>query len=388
VDRRSKHLREWRYRLIDVRCGVDAPQRVRNQPLLQDTLVMKYNTLGNTGLFVSELCLGTMTFGGKGIWANMGNVQQDDAQALIARALEHGINFIDTADIYSSGTSEEMIGRSLKNLSVRREDVVIATKVCGPMGQGPNEAGNSRGHIFDSVKASLRRLQIDHIDLYQLHNIDTATPIEESLAALDALVQQGLVRYVGVSNWSAWQMARALGHSERLQIAKIATSQNYYTLAGRDIEREIVPLIKAEKLGLLVWSPLAGGLLTGKFGRDKQGEEGSRRTTFDFPPVAMDRAYDVINVMERIGAAKGVSVARIALAWLLHQPHVTSVIIGAKTVAQLDDSIGASEIMLNADEVAELDVTSKIAPEYPAWMQRTREVAPRPPLGKSINAIE
>ncbi|MBX4863298.1 aldo/keto reductase [Rhizobium bangladeshense] len=337
---------------------------------------MKYNTLGNTGLFVSELCLGTMTFGGKGICANMGNVQQDDAQALIARALDHGINFIDTADIYSSGTSEE------------REDVVIATKVCGPMGQGPNDAGNSRGHIFDSVKASLRRLQVDHIDLYQLHNIDNVTPIEESLAALDALVQQGLVRYVGVSNWSAWQMARALGHSERLQIAKIATSQNYYTLAGRDIEREIVPLVKAEKLGLLVWSPLAGGLLSGKFGRDKQGEEGSRRTIFDFPPVAMDRAYDVIDVMERIGADKGVSVARIALAWLLHQPHVASVIVGAKTVAQLDDSVGASQITLSADEVAELEVVSEIAPEYPAWMQRTREVAVKPPLGERIAAIE
>lgn len=346
---------------------------------------MKYNTLGNTGLFVSELCLGTMTFGGKGIWSNMGNVQLDDAQRLIARALEHGINFIDTADIYSGGVSEEIVGQSLRNLGVRREDVVIATKVCGPMGQGPNDAGNSRAHIFDGVKASLKRLQVDHLDLYQLHNVDSVTPIEESLAALDALVRQGLVRYVGVSNWSAWQMARALGHSERLQIAKIATSQNYYTLAGRDIEREIVPLIKAEKLGLLVWSPLAGGLLSGKFGRDKQGEEGSRRTIFDFPPVAMDRAYDVIDVMERIGADKGVSVARIALAWLLHQPHVTAVIIGAKTVAQLDDSVGASEITLSASELAELDTISKINPEYPAWMQRTREVAAKPPLSEPIN---
>lgn len=315
----------------------------------------------------------------------MGNVQQDDAQALIARALDHGINFIDTADIYSSGTSEEMIGKSLKNLGIRREDVVIATKVCGPMGQGPNDAGNSRAHIFDSVKASLKRLQVDHIDLYQLHNVDTVTPIEESLAALDTLVQQGLVRYVGVSNWSAWQMARALGHSERLRFAKIATSQNYYTLAGRDIEREIVPLLKAEKLGLLVWSPLAGGLLSGKFGRDKQGEEGSRRTTFDFPPVVMDRAFDVIEVMERIGTHKGVSVARIALAWLLHQSHVASVIVGARTVAQLDDSVGASEITLSMDELSDLDAVSKIAPEYPAWMQRTREVLAKPPVSEPIN---
>lgn len=349
---------------------------------------MKYNTLGNTGLFVSELCLGTMTFGGKGIWSNMGNVQQDDAQLMIARALEHGINFIDTADIYSGGVSEEIIGQSLKNLGVRRENVVIATKVCGPMGTGPNEAGNSRAHIMDSVKASLKRLQVDYIDLYQLHNVDTVTPVEESLATLDILVRQGLVRYIGVSNWSAWQIARAIGHSERLNIAKIATSQNYYTLAGRDIERELVPLINSEKLGLLVWSPLAGGLLSGKFGRDKQGGDGSRRKTFDFPPVAMDHAYAVIEVMERIGQQKGVSVARIALAWLLHQSHVTSVIVGAKTINQLDDSIGSIEVSLSPNELAELDAVSKLRPEYPAWMQRTRDVPARPPLGSTVQAAE
>lgn len=347
---------------------------------------MKYNTLGNTGLFVSELCLGTMTFGGQGIWSNMGNVQQGDAQALVARALEHGINFIDTADIYSGGLSEDIVGQSLKNLCVRREDVVIATKVCGPMGQGPNEAGNSRAHIMNSVKASLKRLQVDYIDLYQLHNVDTATPIEESLATLDILVRQGLVRYIGVSNWSAWQIARAIGHSERLNLAKIATTQNYYTLAGRDIERELVPLINSEKLGLLVWSPLAGGLLSGKFGRDKQGGDGSRRTTFDFPPVAMDHAYAVIEVMERIGQQKGVSVARIALAWLLHQSHVTSVIVGAKTINQLDDSVGSIEVSLSPDELTELHVVSKLRPEYPAWMQRTRDVPARPPLGSTVQA--
>lgn len=341
---------------------------------------MKYKTLGNTGLFVSELCLGTMTFGGQGIWANMGNVQQDDAQALIARALDHGINFIDTADIYSNGASEEIIGQSLKNLGVRREDVVIATKVCGPVGPGPNDHGNSRGHILDSVKASLKRLQLDHIDLYQLHNIDTVTPIEESLAALDTLVQQGLVRYVGVSNWSAWQIARALGHSERLNLTKIVTTQSYYTLAGRDLEREIVPLIKDEKLGLLVWSPLAGGLLSGKFGRDRQAEEGSRRKTFDFPPVAMDHAYDVIDVLATVAADKGVSVAQIALAWLLHQAHVTSVIVGAKRIAQLEDNVGAAEVQLSAEDVAKLNDVSALPKEYPAWMQRVREVPPKAPL--------
>lgn len=318
----------------------------------------------------------------------MGNVQQDDAQLMIARAFEHGINFIDTADIYSGGVSEEIIGQSLKNLGVSREDVVIATKVCGPMGTGPNEAGNSRAHIMDSVKASLKRLRVDYIDLYQLHNVDTLTPVEESLAALDILVRQGLVRYVGVSNWSAWQMARAIGHSERLNLAKIATTQNYYTLAGRDIEREIVPFVNAERLGLLVWSPLAGGLLSGKFGRDKQAAEGSRRTAFDFPPVAMDHAYAVIDVMDRIGRQKGVSVARIALAWLLHQSHATSVIIGAKTVSQLDDSIRSNEVTLSLDDLAELDAVSKLRAEYPAWMQRIRQAPERPPLEMTRTAAQ
>ncbi len=213
-----------------------------------------------------------------------------------ARALEHGFNFIDTAYVYSAGATDTLVGQSLKNLGVRREDVVISTKTNGPMGPGPNDAGNSRGHILDSVKASLKRLQVDHIDLYLLHNIDTVTPIEESLAALDTLVRQGIVRYVGVSNWSAWQIARGLGHSERLNLARIAATQSYYTLAGRDLEREIVPLIKAEKLGLMVWSPLAGGLLSGKFGRSKEGAEGSRRAKFDFPPVDSERAYHVIQV--------------------------------------------------------------------------------------------
>ncbi len=338
---------------------------------------MKYKTLGNTGLFVSEFCLGTMTFGGRGHWANMGNLQQEDAQGLIARALDHGINFIDTADIYSAGASEEMVGQSLKNLGVRREDIVIATKVCGPMGTGPNDAGNSRGHILDSVKASLKRLQLDYIDLYQLHNVDTATPIEESLRALDTLVQQGLVRYVGVSNWSAWQMARAAGHSERLNLAKFATTQNYYSLAGRDIEREILPLVEAEKMGLLVWSPLAGGLLSGKFGRDRQGEEGSRRATFDFPPVSKDLTWNVVDVLDAIAADHGVSCAQIALAWLLQKPQVTSIIIGAKRTSQLDDSVGAATLTLSADEISRLDAVSALAPSYPGWMQRARIVPAR-----------
>lgn len=341
---------------------------------------MRYKTLGNTGLFVSELCLGTMTFGGKGYWANMGNLGQVEAERLIGRALEHGINFIDTADIYSNGAAEEMVGQSLKNLGVRREDVVIATKAFGQMGAAPNDSGNSRGHILDSIKGSLKRLQVEHIDLYQLHGFDTVTPIEESLSALDTLVRQGLVRYVGVSNWAAWQMARALGISERLGLAKIVTTQNYYTLAGRDVEREIVPLVTADKLGLLVWSPLAGGLLSGKFGRDKDAEEGSRRKTFDFPPVDRERACDVIEAMESVARAKGATVAQIALAWLLHQPHVASIIIGAKRVEQLDSNVLATDIALTKEEIAKLNAVSELPKEYPAWFFRPREVPPKPSI--------
>lgn len=342
---------------------------------------MNYKLLGNTGLHVSEIALGTMTFGGQGYWAAMGNSGQEEAQALIARALDHGINLIDTADIYSNGVSEAMVGQSLKNLGVRREDVVIATKVFGQIGNGPNDGGTSRGHIIDAVKASLRRLQVDHIDLYQLHNVDPATPIEETLAALDLLVRQGTVRYIGVSNWSAWQIARALGHSERLNMAKFAATQCYYSLVGRDLDREIVPLVKAEKLGLLVWSPLAGGLLSGKYGRNRQAEEGSRRTKFDFPPVDMEDAYRAIDAAEAIANDRGISVAQVALAWLLHQPHVTSVIVGAKQIAQLDDNVRAAEVTLSADELAQLDAVTAPAPQYPGWMQRGRTVPPRTPLG-------
>lgn len=337
---------------------------------------MKYNNLGNTGLFVSELCLGAMTFGGEGIWGSVGNLQVEQAQPIIGRALEAGINFIDTADVYSNGLSETIVGQSLRNLGVRREEVVIATKVNGPMETGPNDTGNSRGHILDGVKASLRRLQVDHIDLYQLHAFDTATPIEESLAALDLLVRQGHVRYVGVSNWAAWQMARALGHSERLNLARIASTQSYYSLVGRDLEREILPFVTAEKLGLLVWSPLSGGLLSGKFSRKPRESDGSRRENFSFPPVDMDLAYDVIDVLEVVAAEHEVSVARIALAWVLAQPAVSSVILGAKRLDQLEDNIAATGIVLTAADIERIDAVSRPKPEYPAYMQRPRDPAP------------
>jgi aryl-alcohol dehydrogenase-like predicted oxidoreductase len=330
---------------------------------------MRNRKFGNTGLFVSELCLGTMTFGEGGIWTNIGGLQQADADKLVGRALDAGINFIDTADVYADGTSEIMTGQALKNLKVPRENVVVASKIHGETGtKGINSRGASRYHIIDGVKASLKRLQLDHIDLYQLHGFDTATPIEEALRALDTLVQHGHVRYIGVSNWAAWQIAKALGISERLGLARFESLQAYYTIAGRDLEREIVPMLKSENLGLMVWSPLAGGLLSGKYKRDGSSTEPGRRTNFSFPPVDMDRAFDCIDAMTQMAEAKGVTVAQIALAWLLHQKVVTSVIIGAKRVGQLDDNIAATQVKLNDDELAALDEVSQLAQEYPGWM--------------------
>ena len=332
---------------------------------------MQHRKLGRTGLFVSELCLGTMTFGGTGgIWRQIGTLQQEQADALVGRALDAGINFIDTADVYSEGLSEQITGQALRNLKVPRENVVVATKVFGEVGtKGVNSAGMSRFHIMDAVKASLKRLQLDHIDLYQIHGFDPATPIDEAMQAMDTLVRHGHVRYVGVSNWAAWHIAKAQGIAERDGLARIDSLQAYYTVAGRDLERELVPMLRSEQVGLMVWSPLAGGLLSGKYGRDGgQAEEGSRRTSFDFPPVNRARADDCIDVMRGIAEARGVSVAQVALAWVLHQPVVSTVIIGAKRVDQLDDNIAATVLKLGTEELAALDKVSALPPEYPGWM--------------------
>jgi aryl-alcohol dehydrogenase-like predicted oxidoreductase len=331
---------------------------------------MRYLPLGRTGLFVSELCLGTMTFGGSGetMWAKIGQLQQPEADRLVGQSIDAGINFIDTANVYAGGASEELTGRALKNLKVPREDVIVATKVFGEMGKGPNARGASRGHIMDAVKASLKRLQLDHIDLYQIHAFDPATPVEETVRALDDLVRQGHVRYVGISNWPAWQIVKALGIAERHGLTRFESLQAYYTIAGRDLEREIVPMLRSEGLGLMVWSPLAGGLLSGKYGREQKGEEGSRRTAFDFPPVDKERAWDVVDAMRPLAQARNVSVAQIALAWLLHQPAVTSVIVGAKKPEQLADNIAATNVKLTTEELAALDEASRLPAEYPGWM--------------------
>ena len=333
---------------------------------------MRYKPLGRTGLFVSELCLGTMTFGGsEGIWRQIGSLEQKEAEQLIGHAMDAGINFFDTADVYAGGMSEQITGQALKNLKVSRDMVVVATKVFGETGDGPNARGLSRSHILDGVKASLKRLQLDHIDLYQVHGFDPATPLEATLNALDQLVRHGHVRYVGVSNWAAWQIVKALGISERLGLARFESLQAYYSVAGRDLERELIPMLKSEGVGLMVWSPLAGGLLSGKYGRDAQGtqaEKGSRRIAFDFPPVDKGRAWDCIDAMRPIADAHGVSVARVALAWLLHQPQVTSVIVGAKRPDQLADNIAAAQLHLADDELQKITEVSNLAPEYPGWM--------------------
>jgi len=330
---------------------------------------MQYKTLGNTGLLVSELCLGTMTFsGGTGFWKTIGTVDQAGADELIKASLEAGINFLDTADAYSEGESEKILGQSLRNLNIARKDVVIATKVYSRVGQGRNDVGASRGHIMDGVDASLRRLQTDHIDLYQIHANDAVTPVEETLRALDSLVAQGKVRYIGCSNWQAWKIAKAHGISESKNLARFDTLQAYYSIAGRDLEREIVPFLEAEKTGLLVWSPLAGGLLSGRFSRDNQRPEGSRRSEFDFPLVDKERVWRILDVMAPIAKAHACSPARISLAWLLTKPVVTSVIIGAKRLDQLQDNLAAAELRLTADEIKQLDDISALPPEYPGWM--------------------
>jgi aryl-alcohol dehydrogenase-like predicted oxidoreductase len=332
---------------------------------------MRYNQLGRTGLYVSELCLGAMTFGGgsdSAIWAAVGALDQPEVDQIVARSIEAGVNFIDTANVYHRGRSEELVGQSLKNLGVKRSDMVIATKVYGDMGPRPNDRGASRGHIMDQVRESLDRLQTDHIDLYQIHANDSVTPIDEIMRALDDLVSQGLVRYVGVSNWAAWRIAKALGISEKMGYARFETVQSYYTIAGRDLERELVPMMLEERMGLMVWSPLAGGLLSGKFGPGSNDPEGARRTSFDFPPVDRDRAWGCVAAMREIAKAKGATVAQVALAWLLHQPVVTSVIIGAKRMDQLEDNLGSVSVSLSAEELKALDEVSRLPEEYPGWM--------------------
>lgn len=329
---------------------------------------MKYNRLGHTGLHVSQLALGTMTFGESAAFKALGGLGQEDANRLVARAFEAGVNLFDTADGYADGQSERVLGNALRSLGAPRESYLIASKGFAPMGQGPNDMGASRAHLLDAAQASLKRLGVEHIDLYQIHGFDRATPIEESLRALDDLVRQGHVRYVGVSNWAAWQIAKALGISQRLDLAPIASLQAYYSLVGRDLELELAPFLASEGVGLLVWSPLAFGFLSGKQARGEKPAEGSRRAEMDFPAFDKERGFDILDVLRPIAQAHAASVARISLAWLLHQPAVSSVLVGAKRLDQLEDNLQAVDVKLDAGELAAIDAVSRPQPLYPGWM--------------------
>jgi aryl-alcohol dehydrogenase-like predicted oxidoreductase len=326
---------------------------------------MNYRELADTGVFVSELCLGTMTFGGRGqIWEVIGGIDQQSVDALVSRALDAGINFVDTANVYSAGESETMLGKALGS---RRHEVVLATKVRGRTGPGPNQVGLSRLHILQAVEASLKRLDTDYIDLYQIHRFDLLTSVEDTLRTLDDLVRSGKVRYIGCSNLAAWQLMKALAVSHDQGLERFKCTQSYYSLAGRDLEREMIPLLKDQGLGLLVWSPLAGGFLSGKFTRDT-GDDAARRAKFDFPPVDKEKGFDILDVAKAIADQHGVSVAQIALAWILANSAVTSVIIGARKPAQLEDNLKAIDVRLSAEDMKALDEVSKLTTEYPAWM--------------------
>jgi aryl-alcohol dehydrogenase-like predicted oxidoreductase len=317
-------------------------------------------------VFVSELCLGTMTFGGRGqMWEVIGGIDQQSVDALVGRALDAGINFVDSANVYSAGESEAMLGKALGS---RRPEVVLATKVRGRTGPGPNQVGLSRLHILQAVEDSLKRLDTDYIDLYQIHRFDLLTSIEDTLRALDDLVRAGKVRYIGCSNLAAWQLMKALAVSREQGLERFKCTQSYYSLAGRDLEREMIPLLRDQGLGLLVWSPLAGGFLSGKFTRDS-GDDTARRAKFDFPPVDKEKGFDILDVAKAIADRHGASVAQIALAWILANSAVTSVIIGARRPAQLEDNLKAIDVRLSAEDMKALDEVSKLTTEYPAWME-------------------
>ncbi len=329
---------------------------------------MRYNTLANTGVLVSELCLGAMTFGGKGFWTNIGKLPQEEVTNLVKIAIENGINFIDTANVYSEGLSEILLGKALKDLGLQRQDIFIATKVRGRMGEGVNQVGLSRLHIQYSVNESLQRLGLDHIDLLYIHGVDPITSLEETMRGLEEVVQSGKVRYLGISNHPAWMVVKANSIAGQMGWNKFVALQNYYSIAGRDIEREIVPMAAAENLSIMPWSPLAGGFLSGKFSRQTQKAGDSRRDAFDFPPVNKEKAYDIIDVMQDIASAHNVKAARVALAWMLRKKGVTSIIIGAKKEEQLRENIASTTLLLTADEMSRLDAISELSKEYPGWM--------------------
>lgn len=329
---------------------------------------MKYSFFGHTGMVVSEICFGTMTFGGKGMWEAIGKIQQDEVNNLMRVVVDSGINFIDTANIYSYGESEKLLGQSIKDLGLNRHELVIATKVRGRMGEGQNNVGLSRYHIFQSVDESLQRLQTDHIDVLYVHGVDPKTPVEETMRALNDIVLSGKTRYIAVCNWPAWMVMKAQGIAAKHGWNRFEGLQYYYSLSSRDIEREILPMAADQQLAVMPWSPLAGGFLSGKYTRNNEKAGDSRRDSFDFPPVNKSKAYDIIDVIAEIGKQHQVSTAQIALAWVRHQHGITSTIIGAKNATQLLDNIKSTEVTLSADDLKRIDEVSALPKEYPGWM--------------------
>jgi aryl-alcohol dehydrogenase-like predicted oxidoreductase len=318
-----------------------------------------------------------MTFGQGASPSPIGNLTFGEADRIVGEALDAGINFVDTADVYTSGGSEALLGDIL---GLRRNKMVLATKASARVGPGPNDVGQSRLHIMQALDASLTRLKTDHIDLYQLHNFDRLTPLEETLGALDDAVRLGKIRYVGCSNFAAWQVMKALGISDRKLLSRFVSIQAYYSLAGRDVERELIPAIADQGLGLMCWSPLAGGLLSGKFDRNGTPDKDSRRATLQFPPVNEPQTFDIIDVVKDIAASRGASAAQISLSWLLSRQSVTSVIIGVKRAAQLQDNLGSVDIQMTTEELARLDQVSITPPTYPGWIQ-TYRASSRVPQG-------
>jgi aryl-alcohol dehydrogenase-like predicted oxidoreductase len=329
---------------------------------------MKFRQLGKTGVLVSELCLGTMTFGGKGYWKAIGQLPEDEVTHLVKTAIDQGINFFDTANAYSEGLAEVLLGKALKNLGISHQSVFIATKVRLRMGLGANQVGLSKLHILDSVDDSLQRLGVSHIDMLYIHGVDPVTPLEETMRGLEDAVRSGKVRYLGVSNHPAWMVVKANNLADKYGWSKFIASQNFYSIASRDIEREIVPMAISEGIGIMPWSPLAGGFLSGKYTRNQIIAGGSRRDEFDFPPINKEKAFDIIDVMIKIGMRYNISAARIALSWIKDKPGVTSVIIGAKTRDQLLDNLDCTKLQLTQEEIKELDTVSALTSEYPGWM--------------------
>lgn len=329
---------------------------------------MDYRTLGNTGLFVSRLCLGAMTFGGRNTppFDSVGGLDLPQTKTIVDGAIDAGINFIDTANVYAGGQSETLLGQSIKT---KRNNLILATKFHSRIGPGPNQVGQSRVHMMEALEGSLRRLQTDYIDLYQIHSFDSLTSFDEVLRALEDAVRQGKIRYIGCSNLAAWQIMKALGISDKRNLSSFVSVQAYYSLAGRDIEHELIPMIKDQNLGLLVWSPLSGGFLSGKYNR--HSEQGiSRRDKIDFPPINHEKTYDIIDTLVTIGKKHNVSAAQVALAWLIAKAEVTSIIVGARNIHQLKDNVNALKVILSEEEILELNRISDTGLRYPEWIQK------------------